>query len=104
LEVFHRSPLCTGNKDVTGSVGRARRLVLHVPIQVTIPRIKPQRILTDPPPGCRVVVPRPVVLQPRLDIELAAGELVPAAVVMIRLVRDTAEPIVRDLVPDPARV
>src|SRR5260370_25231007 len=44
------------------------RAVIHIPIQVRIPRIDPQRVLAHPPSRGGVVVPRPIVLQPRFHI------------------------------------
>src|SRR6185295_6583 len=52
--------------------------ISRIPIQITIPRIKPQRILADPPRSRRVVVASPVVLQLRLDVEFTPGPSIPA--------------------------
>jgi FAD/FMN-containing dehydrogenase len=71
---------------------------VHIPIQITVPRVEADRILADPAPDLRVVVPCPVVLQRRLYIILTPGEGVQGLNAGICLPLSTAVAVVADVV------
>src|SRR5260370_31041480 len=56
-------------------IRRIRRVVAHIPVQVGVPRLAPDRILARPPPRRRVVPSRPHVVEVGRRVELIAGAL-----------------------------
>src|SRR6516165_4784862 len=61
-------------------IGPHRRLIFNIPIQVTIPGIKPQRIILQPPAQRRALVPVAVIVQARGGVVAAALEKVTLSV------------------------
>ena len=57
-----------GKDDFAGRVSRVCWTIADVPIQIRIPRRKPQRILTRPPPRTRILGPHHGQVQPRQRI------------------------------------
>src|SRR5262249_38922072 len=84
--------------DQSRRVGRVRRVIAHIPIEVAIARIELRRILLQPTLGLRVVVARPVVLQAGVAVELPAGVLVAVAGRRAGLARHPAVGVVGDRV------
>src|SRR5690606_15320370 len=43
-------------------------IIVHITEEIRLPRLKPYRILADPPPHARIIIPRPKSHQPRILI------------------------------------
>src|SRR4051812_2224042 len=89
------------NDGPTG-VNGSKRSVAYVPIQVPIPGVEPDGVLTQPPSRSCVIPPRPVVLKPGVGVVLPGGELDPVPVAGAHL-RHVAVAVVVQVVPDRAR-
>ena len=73
-----------------------RRLIIDIPVEVTIPRIEAERVLADPAAGVRVVEAGPVVLQVQLRFPFRRPRFFLAAADIDRQAHDGAQLRPRD--------
>jgi hypothetical protein len=72
--------------------------VEHIPVEVSIPRGEPNRVLAQEPPSGLVVISRAVVILPRLAIPLSAGVAEAEGDACITLPNNITVTVVVDLV------